>query len=694
MNNPAIEAFTQQLAAAPHDWHLRAHLATLMEQSGDRHGAAQVIMGAPAMPEAREHALTAVRILTPVNPAASLPYLQHLGQAGAAAVRPMSPPPGLTPGSFSAPPPLMAAPAPMAAIPQNMPGAAVLPGAYATPVPGLTPASGPTGGGYDTPQPPIPHAAPHHSYEFPPEYNHGHEVYEGEIHLTHRPTPKFGTGRFVTVVVVHVVALVLAGFWVIAQFRAKDKDKLAFEPTPPRPSAVRGTELAVKMAKKKSSSSAPAAAKRISVANAASRVSIPAIQVTSNLTDTNFSSAGMGGSGMGFGFGGSGGNGTGGTGMGGGRGRFMGALNMDSRCSKGDRDKRITDSGGNPAEVEGAVKKSLDYFKAKQNPDGSWGGPDNKPAMTGLALLAYFGHCETPDNSKDYADTVMKGLTYLIDLQMKKGYMATGDKGAQNTPYMHGIASYALGEGYTMTRYGAKKIPNLLDALKGAVAVIVEGQDGEGGWNYGYGPIQGGGSDLSVSGWQIQALNAAAHAQVADMRDKIDETMKKAAGYLKASQDRQDGRKGQGFGYRGKSGLRYSMTGVGVLCTIVTGKESSAERRDGEEYIRDVWDQRKFEFDYGDQEADLYASYYVNQVAFMKGGKMWRDWNKAVQKTLIPSQNPDGSYKVEGTSPANHPTASVGASADIYRTALCTLMLEVYYRYLPSTEKHKGSKEE
>ena len=690
MNNPAIEAFTQQLAAAPDDWHLRAHLATLMEQSGDRHGAAQIIMAAPSMPQAREHALTAVRILTPVNPAASLPYLQQLGQAGSPAIRPMAPPPGYPAG---APPSLMASPPPMAAPAQNMPGAAELPGGFAPPVPSLHPTGAPTGGGYDHPHPPIPHDAPHHPYEFPPEYNHGHEVYEGEIHLTHRPTPKFGTGRFVTVVVAHVIALVLAGFWVIAQIRAKEKDKLTFEATPPRPSAVKGTDLAVKMAKKKSSSSAPAAAKRISVANAASRVSIPAIQVTSNLTDTNFSSSGMGGSGMGFGFGGTGGNGTGGTGMGGSRGRFMGALNMDSRCSKGDRDKRITESGGNPAEVEAAVKKALDYFKAKQNPDGSWGA-GFKPAMTGLVLLSYFGHCETPDNSKDYADTVMKGLTYLIDVQMKKGFMASGDKAAQNTPYEHGIASYALGEGYTMTRYGAKKIPNLADALKGAIEVIAEGQDGEGGWNYGYGPIQGAGSDLSVSGWQIQALNAAAHAQMNELRDKIGDTMKKAGGYLKASQDRQEGFKGQAFGYRGKSGLRYSMTGVGVLCTIVTGKESSSERRDGEEYIRDVWDKRKFEFDYGDKEADLYASYYVNQVAFMKGGKMWRDWNQSVQKSLIPSQNPDGSYKVEGSEAAAHPTAGVGPSADIYRTALCTLMLEVYYRYLPSTEKHKGSRDE
>jgi hypothetical protein len=37
--------------------------------------------------------------------------------------------------------------------------------------------------------------------------------------------------------------------------------------------------------------------------------------------------------------------------------------------------------------------------------------------MTGLALLAYLGHCETPLSEK-YGDTVLRGLTYLINIGM------------------------------------------------------------------------------------------------------------------------------------------------------------------------------------------------------------------------------------------------------------------------------------
>ena len=38
--------------------------------------------------------------------------------------------------------------------------------------------------------------------------------------------------------------------------------------------------------------------------------------------------------------------------------------------------------------------------------------------MTGLALLAYFGHCETPV-SEEFGDSCMKGIVYLVNLGMK-----------------------------------------------------------------------------------------------------------------------------------------------------------------------------------------------------------------------------------------------------------------------------------
>ncbi|MFN0129603.1 MAG: hypothetical protein ACKV19_23295 [Verrucomicrobiales bacterium] len=630
MEDPAITAFTEQLAQNPGDWFARAHLAGSLEAAGDRHGAAQVIMEAPSMPQAREHMLAAVRILTPVNPAAALPYLQLLGQTAENAMA-------------AAPPP----------VPMAMPVA----------IPVAVPVAQPidlAASDWVTPDPS--HLA-------------------GEIHLTERVKPKFSATRFALVMGAHLVLLAVAAIWVISEQAIKKKTELEFDAQPPRVSAAKGTETAVKMAKKKSSSSAPAAAKRVLAKNSLSSIALPEIKTTSPLTDVGNLTAGMGGSGFGIGFGGTGGNGPGGSGMGGGRGRFMGGLSIDSRCTKGDRDRRIASAGGVP-QTERNVVRALTWMKNNQNEDGSWGA-SNKASMTGLCLLSYLGHCELPDTSREYGETVLKGITWLIDLWMKREFLSEHDPKSNAAPYEHGIASYALAEAYSMTRYGTKRIPNLREAVLGSIDVIVKGQDSEGGWNYGYGSPSGGGSDMSVSGWQIQAMNAAAHTGMEF--PGIEEAFKKGMVYVQNSQAENGA-----FGYRGKEGAKYGMTGVASLALIMGGLDRGQELRRATDFIREEWGKRRIPFEYDAAEAELYGSYYVNQVAFMRGGKLWRDWNKALQEELLPNQNEDGSYKEEGGHGSSHGSGGAGADAEIYRTALCTLMLEVYYRYLPATEKIGG----
>ena len=216
MEDPAITAFTQQLEINPGDWFIRSHLAGLLEAQGDLHGAAEVILAAPAMPVAADHMLAAVRILTPVNPAAALPYLQLLGQLGAAA---------------------QAAPVARPVVPQvpevpEVPVAAEFSAVAAVPEGGVV-------AGWDEPVP---------------------LAVAGEVHLTEREKPKFSLSKFALVVGAHVGLLLVGAIWVISEKTINKKDELKFDAQPPRVSAARGTENAVKMAKKKSSSRASSAA--------------------------------------------------------------------------------------------------------------------------------------------------------------------------------------------------------------------------------------------------------------------------------------------------------------------------------------------------------------------------------------------------------------------------------------------------
>jgi hypothetical protein len=81
----------------------------------------------------------------------------------------------------------------------------------------------------------------------------------------------------------------------------------------------------------------------------------------------------------------------------------------------------------------------------------------------------------------------------------------------------------------------------------------------------------------------------------------------------------------------------------------------------------------------------LYYWYYITQCKFHAGGKVWNDWNKQFAPELVKAQK-----ILEGKGPKGEdlgfwesPTEQE-AHGGIYNTTLCTLMLEVYYRYLPT----------
>ena len=67
----------------------------------------------------------------------------------------------------------------------------------------------------------------------------------------------------------------------------------------------------------------------------------------------------------------------------------------------------------------------------------------------------------------------------------------------------------------------------------------------------------------------------------------------------------------------------------------------------------------------------------------MFGGSAWTKWNRWFQDEIINAQSEDGSWPIpaaKGFGPQGDP----GKNGQVYRTALCTLMLEIFYRYLPT----------
>ncbi len=285
----------------------------------------------------------------------------------------------------------------------------------------------------------------------------------------------------------------------------------------------------------------------------------------------------------GFGNAGSGGGFGKGIGIGGQAGFVSLPASMKSRCSSAERLQKLRESGGT-AECERAVSNALEYLKTMQNKDGSWGqGAGNaldKGAMTGFALLCFLGRCETPD-SPFYGDNVMKGILYLIELAKKNPEGIFSEKPqSSHATYEHGIATYALGEMYTLARLGNKSLPGLREAFEQGVRTIIKYQLPVGGWGYGgedAGYRTTGGGDPSVTGWQYQALKAAklTSLRIDGLHTAIDRTVK----YL---EDIQNNEGGFGGTNREKGAYQqWTMTGLGVLGLQTLAKGKSAQIKKG-----------------------------------------------------------------------------------------------------------------
>jgi hypothetical protein len=332
---------------------------------------------------------------------------------------------------------------------------------------------------------------------------------------------------------------------------------------------------------------------------------------------------------------------------------------LSGRCDPIQRLKRLQDNGGDSA-CEVAVVKGLKWLAMNQNSDGSWGKGKHTNAMTGLALLAFLGHCETPEVG-NFSHNVRKAIDFLLDFGANHNGRLS-PHGGNTYPYEHAICTYAIAEAYSMTQ-DAKIEP----VLKDAVAIILRGQTGDGGWEYNYGNA---GIDMSVLGWNFQALKAASLTGL--KLGEIDRALTRGLSAVDKMQDKQSGH----WKYKLSSQrVAPSLTGVGVLCYAFMKQTRTGPSRAGVEAIN-----KHFNAPLKDSRSHLYAWYYNTQACFQYGGMHWSTWRRIFQREVLTSQDADGSWT--GHDPWN---SHMEPDGPIYSTALCILMLEVYYRYLPTT---------
>lgn len=298
-----------------------------------------------------------------------------------------------------------------------------------------------------------------------------------------------------------------------------------------------------------------------------------------------------------------------------------------------------------PPAVDPMYQRGIRYLASTQQPDGSWSdGYGTQPGVVALAVAAILGHGDDP-NSGPYANTIRKGLEFILSQQNKEtGYIGS-------SMYNHGFATMVLGEAY-----GEVDMPGLGPALQKAVDCILNSQKNNrhGAWRYGPDSRD---ADTSVSGAVIVGLFSARNAGLA----VPDLAFERALGYF----DKMRASSG-GYGYTSASSPNYNRTAIGVLAFCLARQKDKPHVAESVKFLSQ-------NLSYRDSSYPYYFEYYMSQALFQADLELWQKWNTFNIKYLSTIQSPDGSWP--------------GSKGTAFNTSAALLSLALNYRFLPIYER-------
>jgi hypothetical protein len=330
---------------------------------------------------------------------------------------------------------------------------------------------------------------------------------------------------------------------------------------------------------------------------------------------------------------------------------------------------------GATTETEAAVRSALKWIAGTQAADGRWRGAENgagrelrvagqerigagmesDTGMTGLALLAMLASGQTHRDGP-YKQEVRKGLEFLIGVQG-----ADGNLGGHGTVfefmYCHAMAAFAMSEALGMTGD-----PQLQEPVRRALGYSIRNQNPtSGGWRY----QPGDPGDTSQLGWQFMALKSGELAGI-----PIPESTR--AGIIRFLGSVAAGTHGGLATYRPGEQVSRTMSAEAIACWQLLGmpREHPAGRELGDYLLTELP---------GDGKTNVYYWYYGTLAMYQLQGMYWTRWNEALRSALVSEQIKNGplagSWDPDGV--------WGGYGGRVYSTAVSTLCLEIYYRFLP-----------
>lgn len=304
-----------------------------------------------------------------------------------------------------------------------------------------------------------------------------------------------------------------------------------------------------------------------------------------------------------------------------------------------------------------APRKSLRWFKNNQNPDGSWGSKSASSQLTPLVLLAFLEHVETP-SSHEFGETCLEALQWL-------------EKEASNNNTPAPLTAWAI-----CLAYGFTEIPRLEKPAEKQLKLIIDSQQEDGSFKYN--------RDLLFPAKKYNtvlhciyliSLNEAYMCGLG--KDEVVIPIKKSLRWLLKNCFLKEDKSFSLFpGEQKASPLATAMS----IFTLGSFGVKFPEMRIGLDQLhKDI----KFDWDNTGLTCPVLTWYCMTKAIFngyAGMGEGWKYWNRAYTTGLVKHQNEAGYWF--------HPKAGQMFSdkndKTIFCTALSTLMLEVYYAYLPT----------
>ena len=388
----------------------------------------------------------------------------------------------------------------------------------------------------------------------------------------------------------------------------------------------------------------------------------------------------------------------------------------DNPLKNRERDKRdqALERFGGSRKTQRAVADGLGWLAAHQRSDGIWDrrrfdricpehdrcsqtalthlDRDADVGMSALAALAFLGagytHVDGP-----YAEHLSRAFSYILAQQDIEGGFSAGS-GFQM--YNDAIATIAIAEASALT-----KDPVFEQPLRLAVAHLARAQQPTGGWDYADDPKTGR-SDTSITGWVVMAIKS---AQAAGVAAPVSTRFRMLKHFENATEpggrvwyaDKPARAKPGARPYKRRYGPAMVATALFARSAFGFQLDDRVSKTQIEKLLRDLPNLNKLRQRDAPGLHSEYYWYYGTLAMFNLGGDAWKQWNLALRTAVLEYQErpvrKDGSKRHGyGSWPAYGPGwGRWGRTGSrIYATAINTLTLEAYYRYVPAYLSLRG----